>query len=799
MSDTNSSTGKAGYAAISALVILISAFLLFQVQPVISKVILPWFGGSPAVWTTCMLFFQVLLLGGYAYSHWLSQVASPRRQTAIHLALLALALVMLPILPGEHWKPTGSVHPTTRILALLGVCVGVPYFVLSSTGPLVQSWFGRVCRGRSPYWLYALSNIGSLAALLTYPFLFEPLLTTRAQGVAWSVVFGLFALLYGWLTLNTWRREADSKETQGLEKIGASTEGEGDDAAPLARDRLLWLLLPALASTALLSITNHVCQDVAVVPFMWVAPLSLYLLSFILCFAGGMWYPRALYAIGGAATIVMVCVLQQHSAISGFVTRKGWTPPLERAEAFAFRTLESIGMRSFLERINLTSLSADSLNECIVTHAAIYLGALFCICMLCHGEMVRRRPAPRHLTRFYLMTSAGGALGGIFVALVCPAVFLSYAELNLTLSAGYLVVAGVFLALVVVTWLTAKSAWGKAAACGYALLMLGASGGAGLVGKAQIDAFKSDDIATARSFYGVLHVKDVKRADESPLGRELLNGRILHGFQFQEVTRRRSPTTYYTRRSGAGIAVETLRQLAAGDNSDNLSLFSPDLLDFDDADDGTLDLPLPSDDAPRDFDGQQPLRVAVVGLGVGTMAAYGEPGDVFRFYEINPQVEAFAREHFTFLSDCPASVEVVIGDARLSMEHEPPQAYDLVVLDAFSGDAIPVHLLTLEAMGIYQKHLKPTGAIAIHVSNRHLNLVPVVGTLAKRIGWQAASVPNAAERADMECASDWILVTANHHLLNHPRMQRSAHELPEDQTRGPLWTDQFSNLLDILK
>lgn len=799
MSDTNSSTGKAGYAAVSALIILLSAFLLFQVQPVISKAILPWFGGSPAVWTTCMLFFQVLLLGGYAYSHWLSQVASPGRQAAIHLALLALALVMLPILPGEHWKPTGSVHPTTRILALLGVCVGVPYFVLSSTGPLVQSWFGLICRGRSPYWLYALSNIGSLAALLTYPFLFEPLLTTRAQGVSWSVVFGLFALLYGWLTLNTWRRKA--VQVAAFEGGGGETSSSDEqaEAAPLLRDRMLWLLLPALASTALLAITNHLCQDVAVVPFMWVAPLSLYLLSFILCFAGGWWYPRPLYAVGGAAAIVMVCVLQQHSEISSFVTRKGWTPTLERAELFAFQTLERVGLQPLLTRINLTSLSANSLNECIVTHAGIYLAALFCICMLCHGEMVRRRPAPRHLTRFYLMTSAGGALGGIFVALVCPALFLSYAELNLTLSAGYLVVAGVFLTLVVVTWWNAKSAWGKTAACGYAALMLIASGGAGLVGKAQIDAFQSDDIATARSFYGVLHVKDVKRTDDSPLGRELLNGRILHGFQFEEITRRRTPTTYYTRRSGAGIAVETLRQLSAGDDSDNPNLFSPELLNFDDAEDGTLDLPLPSAETPRSFDGQQPLRVAVVGLGVGTMAAYGEPGDVFRFYEINPQVEAFAREHFTFLSDCPAKVEVVIGDARLSMEHESPQAYDLIVLDAFSGDAIPVHLLTLEAMAIYQKHLKPTGAIAIHVSNRHLDLVPVVGTLAKRIGWQVVSAPNAAEHTDMECASDWMLVTASEELVNHPRMQRSAHGLAEDQTRGPLWTDQFSNLLDILK
>ncbi len=796
---TPSGATQAGYAAVSAFIILVSAFLLFQVQPVISKVILPWFGGSPAVWTTCMLFFQVILLGGYAYSHWLSQIKSPGRQAAIHLALLALALVMLPILPGDHWKPVGSVHPTTRILLLLGVCVGVPYFVLSSTGPLVQSWFGRICAGRSPYWLYALSNIGSLAALLTYPFLFEPLLTTRAQGVSWSVVFGLFALLYGWLTLNTWKRAANETAESSAAMKRTTVDAKVPHAAPGLYDRLLWLFLPALASTTLLAVTNHLCQDVAVVPFMWVAPLSLYLLSFILCFAGGWWYPRPLYATVGALSIVLVCVLQQHNEVTSFVARHGWEDKLHEVEGVAFRALEAIGLRSFLEKIDLTSLSADALNECIVTHASIYLIAMFCICMLCHGEMVRRRPAPQFLTKFYLMSSAGGALGGILVALVFPALFVTYAELNLTLSAGYLVVAGVFLALIVTTWLGSTTKIGKGLAFVWAALMLVASCGAGLVAKAQVDAFKSNDIATARSFYGVLHVKDVEAKDGSMLGRELLNGRILHGFQFHEVTRQRHPTTYYTRRSGAGIAVETLRQLAAGDDSENPNLFSPEMLDFDGTDDGVIDLPLPSRDAPREFNGEQPLRVAVVGLGVGTMAAYGEPGDVFRFYEINPQVEAFARQHFRFLSDCPASVEVVIGDARLSMETEAPQEYDLIVLDAFSGDAIPVHLLTLEAMGIYRKHLKPTGAIAIHVSNRHLNLVPVVGTLAKKVGWRVVSVPNAAERMDMECASDWMLVTPNEQLLAHPRLQRAAHGLAEDQTRGPLWTDQFSNLVDILK
>jgi hypothetical protein len=296
--------GTAGFAVASAFVILLSAFLLFQVQPVISKVILPWFGGSPAVWTTCMLFFQVLLLGGYAYAHWLTQIRSAGRQAAIHVGMLAIAILLLPIIPGDAWKPIDSLHPTSRILVLLGVFVGLPYFALSSTGPLVQAWFGRVCVGRSPYWLYALSNIGSLAALLTYPFVFEPMWMTRTQGLIWSVSFAVFAISCGALAIRAWRHVVE--QGGGAEATGAVEESGSDSSPPGPLDRLLWLFLPALASTTLLAVTNHLCQDVAVVPFMWVAPLSLYLLTFILCFAGGIWYSRRLFTMTAAVSILLV-------------------------------------------------------------------------------------------------------------------------------------------------------------------------------------------------------------------------------------------------------------------------------------------------------------------------------------------------------------------------------------------------------------------------------------------------------------------------------------------------------------
>ncbi|MFM7073624.1 MAG: spermidine synthase [Planctomycetota bacterium] len=862
-----------GFAAASAGVILASAFLLFQVQPVISKVILPWFGGSPAVWTTCMLFFQVLLLGGYAYAHWLSQSPSAARQAAVHVGLLFVAIVLLPIVPGEHWKPTDSVHPTSRILWLLTAHVGLPYFALSATGPLVQAWFGRVCVGRSPYWLYALSNFGSLAALLSYPFVFEPLITTRGQGLLWSVSFALFGIACGALTIRAWRNavdlpdheRADSQATVGA--ANAASVGKEADSMPPPLDRLMWLFLPALASVGLLAITNHLCQDVAVVPFMWVAPLSLYLLSFILCFGASWWYSRRLYVLLAIGSIAFVCALQTHDSLAKLVEYLKAEPWLRQMETFVFYAAEKLGARGLLDRIGLEGLTTNELNECIVTHALAYLIALFSICMLCHGEMVRRRPATRHLTSFYLMTSAGGALGGITIALVCPAVFSTYLELNLMLCAAYLVAMVALAAVIVAAFRSGGRSlyWSLPPAIAWSLLAVVGGGGAVLVGRAQFEAFDTNDLATARSFYGVLHVEEEHADNPEYHGRELLNGRILHGYQFLADHRRRIPTTYYTRRSGAGVAVETLRKIAAGDFGPNAGgLFAPDMSGFEndepnDEEDGDLgngeadpsesragesdetdskegasqateskatesketeseggdggegkartvrlfaDLfqeDAAMSDSPSDFEGKHPLRIAVVGLGVGTMAAYGERGDLVKFYEINPQVEQIARRHFSYLADTPAEVQVVIGDARLSMEREDPQQYDLIVLDAFSGDAIPVHLLTLEAIRIYQRHLKPTGVIAIHVSNRHLDLVPVVGTLAKETEMYVVKVPNGQETGAMECTSDWMLVTGSAEFASHPRILGCSHTLDDRDTQGPLWTDQFSNLLRIVK
>ncbi|HND54892.1 MAG TPA: hypothetical protein PLV92_20910, partial [Pirellulaceae bacterium] len=509
--------------------ILLSAFLLFQVQPVISKAILPWFGGSPAVWTTCMLFFQVLLLGGYAYAHWLTSRPAAFQQAVIHVVVLGLAILLLPIVPGESWKPTGSEHPTTRILLLLGVCVGLPYFALSSTGPLVQAWFSKVCPERSPYWLYALSNVGSLGALLSYPFVFEPMMSTRAQGLSWSAGFAVFAIACGGLAMTAWRGGIEQRELSvgKVRPDGASDGANATDLPPVA-DRLSWLGLPALASVFLLAVTNHLCQDVAVVPFMWVAPLSLYLLSFIFVFAGSRWYSRTWHGLAAAAALAGVACLQLEFEITQFITNRGWVPTLEVWEQRAYGWMDALHVRWVMVSINLDGLSLHSLNECIVVHASTYLAALFFVCMVCHGEMVRRRPASKWLTSFYMMTSAGGALGGIIVALICPAVFKTYLELNWAMTASYALLLFTLGTQLANRWKKSTTRRTKAVAVAASLVMSLVVACAGFIVGAQVESFDTDDLATARSFYGVLHVEEANQQSDVWRGRELMNGRILH-------------------------------------------------------------------------------------------------------------------------------------------------------------------------------------------------------------------------------------------------------------------------------
>lgn len=750
MANADPGASNAKFAWYSALTILLSAFLLFQVQPIISRTILPWFGGGPAIWSTCMLFFQVMLLGGYAYAHFLNGVKTPQRQSITHIVLLVLALVTLPITPAASWKPADGTQPTWRILHLLLWNVGLPYFILASTGPLVQAWFSRVYPGRSPYRLYALSNIGSLAALLSYPFVFEPWLTSNSQGTLWSIGFGAFALLCGVLAYMSGR-------TEPIREIKANKSQKDlpeDDARPPMEQRLAWLLLPALASMMLLAVTAHVCQDVAVIPFFWIAPLSLYLLSFIICFDKAVWYRRSLFSLLLGGTVFWVCFVMLDSDIEEVVNR--WI--LKTNETFpaldiTYRmSLDGDYLGEVSEAVN-SVLEAAHLKfrlevSDFVAESVVFLSMLFALCMVCHGEVVRCKPSSKYLTEFYLMISAGGALGGIFVGLVCPQVFSFHVEMNIGLVAAFMLAIGV---LWDDFWQTfaLNRLWkrGVAFIWGFAFLLL--------VVRAQFNAYDEEAILMKRNFYGVLKVKEHNEGSEEHI-RELLNGRILHGSQFVDPLRSKSPTTYYSPESGVGIAVRFLRN-------------------------------------------ERPIRVAVVGLGTGTMAAYGEMGDSYTFYEINPNVRDIAQSYFTYLGDSAAQITIELGDARISMERQDPQNFDLIVLDAFSGDAIPVHLLTKEALEQYYRHLHPDGIIAVHVSNRHLDLTPVVYGLAKHFKTRLTEVHNSRDDGWGEAASDWILLTRNLPFLNSDAIREHGMDVPPPTKDIPLWTDQYSNLFQIME
>ena len=688
-------------ATLFATTILVSAFLLFQVQPLVSKSILPWFGGSPAVWTTCMLFFQVLLFCGYLYAH-LSEHVFPRTfGTFLHLALLAGALAMLPITPDPYWKPAAGQDPTWRILCLLTVTVGLPYFVLSTTGPLVQAWFSRVYPGRSPYRLYSLSNAGSLAALLSYPFIIEPNLNVGLQARIWSGGFLLFAGCCAAGAWQAWKLVASARVA-----VDAS---EAETAVrPNSWMWSAWLLLPAFASLMLLATTNYVCQDVAVIPFLWVVPLSLYLLSFIICFDHERWYDRRVF---GPATAVL-----------------------------------GILAAGFYEWTNWVDFEPSFVHEIV-----IFFSLLFGVCMVSHGELVRLRPPPRYLTSFYLMISAGGALGGVFVSLVAPLIFTTFYEYTLGLIGSY--VLGAVVLLLQFGRCPASAASGPKVTPVFAGLSIAILGGLGAVFYFQRESSEVP-VAQTRNFYGEITI--LERASNDPAQHDfaLRSGGVLHGVQFVHSEKRLQPTTYYGVQSGVGQSLAYFQDRAG-------------------------------------------LHVGAVGLGVGTLSAYARPGQSFRFYEINPDMLRLARQHFSYLSDCRGAMEVVLGDARLSLEGEAPHAFDVLVLDAFSGDSVPAHLLTREAFQAYLRHLKPDGAICVHIQNSYLDLAPVVRGVAEAAGLKAIRIISQRKPELELYKTDWMLLSRNEKFLESLRGLASSDE--DKPRRRVLWTDDYSNLFGILK
>ncbi len=684
------------------LAIFSSAFLLFQVQPILGKMILPWFGGAAAVWIVCLLFFQVVLLFGYLYAHLLTRTFRAPTQGRVHAALLVSSLLLLPILPKHSWNSSPRGDPALHILWILAITAGLPYFLLSSTSPLLQGWSAQKRADSSLYRFYAVSNAGSMLALVSYPFLMEPWFSTSHQAIGWSIAYAVVALLLAAVSLFS----AANSSVPPLPEIAPG---------PAWKIKILWISLAACGSALLLSITNHISRNIAAVPLLWMIPLALYLLSFILCFERSGWYHRNLFLrLLGASLGAMVYSL---------------------GGSFAVLPL---------------SLSV-----------LLYCCGLFVCCMVCHGELARLKPHPTHLTSFYLMCSLGGAIGAVLVALVAPRIFSGEYELRIALGACAILVLVVHRGdpqsqFYKARW---KPAWLLMVALVLTVIV-------GLCVNAREEAASAR--VMLRNFYGVLRIVDQtaptvvpapgdasRGLDTDPHFQKLMNGTIDHGLQFLSPARRRQPTSYYGPHSGIGI---TLKSVGAA----------------------------------------TPLNVGVIGLGAGTVAAYGRPGDRYKFYEINPLVVRIANQNFTFLRASEAKTEIVLGDARLSLEQEQPQGFDVLAVDAFSSDSIPVHLLTRQAFELYFRHLKPGGVLAVHVSNQYLNLAPVVAGAATSLNKEAVIVKSESDRPQGVYQATWILLGNRENFLAKPEIEKSG-KLLTSTTPQLLWTDDYSSLLKILK
>jgi hypothetical protein len=689
--------------------IFLSAFLLFQIQPMIARTILPWFGGTSAVWSTVQMFFQVLLTGGYAYANWLS--GKGRRREIVHLVLLSVSLGLMlvlglawksPITPDASWKPVQSGFPVWDICKLLLISVGLPYFLISTNSPLMQAWFHRNFPERTAYRLYALSNVGSLLGLVTYPVLVEPYLTLAWQGKIWSLMYLAYAGLAGYGAIQSLLKKKLSEPELARSEVDLGPKLTG-------RDYSLWIILAATASILLLATTSQITQEVAVIPFLWVLPLTIYLLSFILAFSGERWYSRQVYlAIFFIATLLV-----------------GW----------------ALGR-------------ADSLS--ISVQIGIYSIGLFAACMVCHGELYRLRPHPAHLTRFYLLVSVGGALGGIFINFAAPFIFKGYWELPL----GYTLCWILFLAVTFITIISVQRRWVFIMNSVMLLSMVLVSAARSFQ---QIQADLGNDLFIMRNYYGLIRVRELDAGNPLTERYALVHGVTIHGYQFLSALKSDIPTAYYSETSGGGLAILNNPHRGLG------------------------------------------MRVGILGLGIGTLASYGQAGDVYKFYEINPLVIDLAKGsggYFSYVSGSRAQIEIVPGDARLSLENElaasGSQNYDVLILDVFSSDSIPIHLLDAEAFDLYLKHLRADGILAVNISNRHLNLVPVVWTLADHLGLRRVVISDPGSLPDI-FPSLWMLMSRDPSLLDAAGIL--SHAIPMNGYVSPvkLWTDDFSNLIQILK
>lgn len=642
-------------SALFAATVVLSAFLLFVVQPMTGKTLLPRFGGAAGVWTTSMLFFQVGLLAGYAYSHWLTTRLGGKMQALVHSLLLGISALAVWFLRLSNAAVTDG-DPIAAILLVLTLHLGLPYFLLATTSPLVQYWYHGAIPGGMPYRLFAVSNAASLGGLLAYPALIEPWLPLWLQWNVWTAGYGLFAVL----------GIATAMKSGGAMRARA-------DAGFEWREALLWLLLAAAPCALWLSVAHHMSQNIAPLPLLWVLPLSLYLVSFVLTFESCRWYRPQRFRLLMPLAIGLLLL---------GIRFRGWSKGI------------------------------------VLPLAAMSAGLLLC-CVFCHGELARRKPEAARLTMFYIVIALGGALGGFFVSVMAPLLFRDFWEFPIATVACFL------LALALLYGFTSWKLHLRLVLVGTLAFVFAAR-------------FEGAGSFKLRNFYGVLEVRE--SGEGAGAWRGLLHGGILHGVQFREPALKRIATAYYGERSGVGM--EMLRP-AAG-----------------------------------------PRRIGAVGLGIGVIATYARPGDVIRFYEINPQVVEVATRYFDFLRESRGTVEVVVGDARISLSGETPQGFDLLVVDAFSGDAIPVHLLTREAFELYVRHLKPEGALAVHVTNRYLRLSPQVIAIAESLGWKATVIRNPAEPERGIEAASWVIIQGRRQIATGPTK---------------IWTDQYSNLLQVIQ
>jgi hypothetical protein len=663
--------------ALYSLTIFLSAFLLLVVEPMAAKQLLPTLGGSSAVWTTCLVFFSVTLLLGYLYAHWISSLFDPKQQAVIHILILTMALLTLGIRiqPGPA---AVSYHPALTVFRVLATVIGLPYLALSSTTPLLTAWHAGSFEGRSPYRLFALSNFASLLALASYPLFIEPHLTMKQQTGWWSGGFLVFAVLCGAIA---W---------QGRRRLVIA---EPEKAALTGRPEPFWFLLALGGGMMLTAVTSHMSANIAAIPLLWLPPLALYLLTFILAFQGA-WRP------------VRQSMLR-------------WVLVAVASMAYALRDIRTILP--------------------IAVNLPLFLIALFLCCFFLHGELFARRPVTAGMTRFYLVVATGGAAGTLLVGVIFPLILRANYDLACT--------------LVVVSLIALAATWQD----GWGLRMIWMAGAAAsiVVLSTQVHQYDDDAVALMRNFYGTLRVRESHLPPQSDTDRQLLNGTIEHGAEWFAPQFLGQPLTYYAPDSGLGLAM----RLCCGTGT---------------------------------------KRVGVIGLGTGTVAAFGNPGDAVLFYEINPLVERLSRHWFTFLHDSSARVEVILGDARLSLAAEKPQHFNVIVVDAFSGDAIPVHLLTREALALYRKHLLPGGVIVFHVSNQYINLEPVVASIAEDAGMKAESVHSRGDEQNGYYYADWILVTANETLLSQPEIVNNGFATPL-QGNVRLWTDNYSSVFPLLK